>query len=247
MKIAVYADQPSLITPARAIATQLKLPFTDTLQEWDYVLILTEHFLGLKKTQDRSLPLYVDFLSERMAYRVSHASLRKELLPRALGLKGNTHPVIVDATAGLGRDSFMIASLGFEVQSIERSPLIFTLLKDGLERAAKTQASVNRIHLINADAIEWLSTAAKPQIIYLDPMFPDRKKSALTKKDMRYFHEVIGDDVDAEMLLKTALASATKRVVVKRPRLAPHLANLKPNFSLSGSSSRFDVYLLVPT
>ncbi len=80
-------------------------------------------------------------------------------------------------------------------------------------------------------------------MIYLDPMFPERKKSALSKLDMRIFHDIVGDDQDADTLLKTALSCATKRVVVKRPRLGAVLAGIKPHHSLVGKSSRFDVYI----
>jgi 16S rRNA (guanine1516-N2)-methyltransferase len=154
----------------------------------------------------------------------------------------------VDATAGLGRDSFILASLGFKVRLIERSPIIHALLNDGLQRGLADPALapiIKNMELIHADAILWLNeTIEKPDIIYLDPMFPDRKKSALSKLDMRIFHDIAGDDVDADQLLSTALACAARRVVVKRPRLAEELAGIKPAFALTGSSSRFDTYII---
>lgn len=194
-------------------------------------------------------PLYIDFLSGKMTYRRQHASLRKELLARAMGLKGNLQPKIVDATAGLGRDSFILACLGFEVTLLERSAVIHAELEDAIQRALQDSLAspiIQRLHLIKTDAITWMENcpvSERPTIIYLDPMFPERSKSALVKKEMRLFHDIVGDDPDADALLPAALACTTQRVVVKRPRLAASLMDLAPSFSMKGSSSRFDIYL----
>ncbi len=213
-----------------------------------YELVMTDDRLGLQNTDEKSLPLVIDFVAGKMHYRRQQLSLRKEALARALGLKSNKQPTIIDATAGLARDSFVIAALGFHVQLIERSPTIHALVSDGIRRALlnpETASIAQRMHLIQADAITYLQNLKeKPNLIYLDPMFPERKKSALSKKDMRIFHDVVGDDLDADGLLQAALACATDRVVVKRPRLAVELAGIKPSFTLEGSSSRFDIYLI---
>ncbi len=241
--VAVFTYHAELIAEANALAARLNLPFHD---QADYLLLLTPDYLGLKKKEDNSLPIFVDFASPEMNYRRRHISLRKEALARALGLKKNTHPIIVDATAGLGRDSFIIAALGFSVMMVERSPINYALLANGIERAAKnpqTSSIVEKMQLFLSDAIQFLNSIPKPDIIYLDPMFPDRKKTALAKKEMRIFHEVIGDDPDSDALFKVALSCANGRVVVKRPRLAPELADLTPSYTLAGSSSRFDIYL----
>jgi len=242
--IAVFTAHSALKQAAKRLALQLALPFQ---AEADYLLLLTPDYLSLQKTHEKSLPLYIDFSSKRMNYRRENISMRKETLIRALGLKSRTQPRIIDATAGLGRDSFLLASLGFKVQMIERSPIIHALVSDGIKRAWQnptTASIVARMELIQSNAIIWLQQAAeKPEIIYLDPMFPTRKKSALSKLDMRIFHDIVGDDPDADALLKTALACAAERVVVKRPRLAVELAGIKPDYSLSGSSSRFDIYI----
>lgn len=192
----------------------------------------------------------IDFLSAPMQYRRRQASLKKEVIARALGLKNKTPKKIIDATAGLARDSFILATLGFEITLLERSPIIFQLIQDAMERAkldATTAPIIARMHLISADSIAFLKGLKPenyPDIIYLDPMFPERKKSALPKEEMRLFHEIVGDDPDAEILLQTALTCAKDRVVVKRPRLAMPLAGLTPNFAMKGSSSRFDIYLI---
>lgn len=243
-RIAVFTSEPSLLPRAEFLAAQLGLPFSS---EADYLLILTAEGLGLQQTGDNSLPLFVNFISSKMHYRRQQLSIRKEALARALGLKNGTNPRIIDATTGLARDSFVIAALGFHVQMIERSPIIHALVSDGIERAlqdSEVAEIAKRMHLIQSNAITYLQNVKeKPDIVYLDPMFPERKKSALSKKDMRIFHDVVGDDPDADQLLPAALACAKSRVVVKRPRLAVELAGIKPSFILEGSSSRFDVYL----
>ena len=192
----------------------------------------------------------MDFLTEKIRYRQQHTSLKKEQLARALGLKGGSHPIIIDATAGLAQDSFILASLGFEVTLLERSPDMYQWVVAGMARAREEvslAAIIDRMHLIQADAIDWLQQLPKehrPDKIYVDPMFPERKKSALPKKTMRLLHEVVGGDADADALLQVALRSAKDRVVVKRPRLAKSLvSNREPSFVLMGSSSRFDVYI----
>lgn len=200
--------------------------------------------------------IHIDFLSKKITHRREHTSLKKETLAKAMGLKGpkdaltlRNLPRIIDATAGFAQDSFILASLGFEITLLERSTTIYTLLTAAMTQAKQdpnVEPIINRMHLIQTDSIQYLASLKskeKPNIIYLDPMFPERKKSALNKKEMRFLHETVGDDPDADQLLRIALACATERVVVKRPRLALPLADLKPTYCLAGSSSRFDIYL----
>jgi 16S rRNA (guanine1516-N2)-methyltransferase len=241
---------PDLQPEAIALAKRLALPYVENpTVTADYSLLLTPEHLCLQDNHTKSLPLTIDFLAPQITYRRQRTSLKRETLARAMGLKNNTTPKIVDATAGLGLDSFVLACLGFEVTLLERSPIIQALLEDGIQRAQKDPAVgpiANRLHLITQDTALWLRTLpqdAHPDIIYLDPMFPTRTKSALVKKEMRIFHDIVGEDPDADDLLRLALTCATKRVVVKRPRLATHLADLPPSFSQTGSSCRFDIYL----
>jgi 16S rRNA (guanine1516-N2)-methyltransferase len=248
-KIAVFTETLDLKQEATALAQDLLLPVAENPDDYDYLLLLTDKALALKKNDSKTLPLIIDFLSGPMTYRRQHASLRRETLVRALGLKSHSTDTIIDATAGLGRDSFILASLGFQVHLLERSPIIQALLEDAIKRA-ETHPDVNsivsRMHLHKIDSIHWmqqLTPDTKPEIIYLDPMFPERAKSAMVKKEMLMFHDVIGEDPDADDLLTLALTCATKRVVVKRPRLAAPLLGKPPSFTMTGSSSRFDIYL----
>ena len=157
---------------------------------------------------------------------------------------------IMDATAGLGRDSAVLAALGCEVLMIERHPVVGVLLDDALLRArASAEPRVRelaaRLGFRAGDAREFLQGGAgeAPDAVLLDPMFPERESSAAVRKEMRVFQHLVGDDADAPALLEAALARAVFRVVVKRPRAAPPLAGPRPSHTLQGRSTRFDVYV----
>jgi 16S rRNA (guanine1516-N2)-methyltransferase len=187
----------------------------------------------------------IDFTSGKMRYRLKRASLKSELLAKALGCKPRDNPTIIDATAGLGRDSFILASLGFKIIMLERSPIVHAMLAEALKRAAddpEVGPIVERLTLIQADAIEWLPHH-HPDVVYLDPMFPEKKKSASSKKEMAFLQELLGTDDNSPALLQAALTCGAKRIVVKRPRLAEEIEGPTPSFSLKGKSSRFDIYL----
>ncbi len=249
--IAIYPTTPEMEPSARALAHHLSVPLlTHPEEQYAYLLLVTPNYIGLQKQASRLQAVYVDFLTNTWRQRLEQLSIKKEALARALGLKSQTRPRIVDATGGLARDSFIIAALGFDLTLLERSPIIYTLIHDGIKRAAQNSRlhdTTKRLQTAQTDAIIWLNQLKdqdKPDIIYLDPMFPEKKKSALPKKEMLIFHDIVGDDQDADSLLSTALACATKRVVVKRPRLSNYLkASRAPSFSLTGSSCRFDIYL----
>ncbi|MBV9576757.1 MAG: class I SAM-dependent methyltransferase [Gammaproteobacteria bacterium] len=253
-RIAIAALTTEQQKKAQETAAILQLPFIVNTAEanlektYDFLLLFTPDFIGLQNLHHKKNIFHIDFLSGKMRHRSKLASLHSELLAKALGQKPKDHPVIIDATAGLGRDSFILAALGFHLTMLEKSPIIHLLLQDGLERASHDEVAapiIHKLQLIPANAVDWLpSTHPKPDIIYLDPMFPERKKSALVKKEMLVLQDVLTEDLDSDQLLTTALTCATRRVVVKRPRLAPNLANLQPHFSIKGKSSRFDVYLI---
>lgn len=181
------------------------------------------------------------------------------MIAKAVGIGPGLRPTVLDATAGLGRDAFVLAQLGCPLRLVERQPLIAALLEDGLRRAAENAelaAIIARMPLIVGDAIalmrDWRhghsdnrsdsALSNIPQVIYLDPMFPPRRKSALVKKEMRLLRPLAGDDDDAPALLAAALDLASHRVVVKRPRQAPPLDGQPPGYTLHGQSSRFDIY-----
>ncbi|MEO3679146.1 class I SAM-dependent methyltransferase [Rheinheimera fenheensis] len=191
--------------------------------------------------------ILVDFASGAASYRRLHGGGKNEAIAKACGLNKKRDLSVLDATAGLGRDAFVLASLGAKVTLVERNPVVAALLHDGLRRAAEHK-ELNWLNegmqLCYATATDALSAQAPVDVVYLDPMFPPRDKSALVKKEMRAFHDVVGSDTDADALLAPALQLAQKRVVVKRPGYADFLAQQTPTLSVTGKNNRFDVYVI---
>ena len=196
---------------------------------------------------DLGKPIFIDFLAGKNAHRQQFGGGRGQPLAKAIGLSKGQSPTIIDATAGFGRDAFVLASLGCQVQLIERHPWLAALLQDGLHRAQQESASsAHNMRLIHANAPDYLSQLSdveQPDVIYLDPMYPNREKSALVKKDMRLLHQLVGEDMDSKVLLVAAQKAASKRVVVKRPAGAPWVDEQKPHTQIESKSTRYDVYM----
>lgn len=223
--------------------------------ETRFVFMLSDLGLSLSQiAEDNLLSIRADFYSPTVNYRRQKGGGKGQMIAKAIGLNSPTAPHVLDATAGLGGDAFVLASLGCPVTMVERVPEVHALLTDGLRVAgawgsARDQtliAILKRMTLVESDAAKYMQTledTKKPEVVYLDPMFPLRTKSAQVKKEMHVFHQLIGKDVDADLLLQIAQECAQKRVVVKRPRIAPFLAGLEPNYTLEGRSNRYDVYL----
>jgi len=221
----------------------------------DFQLQQHEGFLALVKLSDPALgAISVDFDDKTLAWRQRHPQ-QPEALLKAAGVRPG-HPLrVLDATAGLGQDAFIFANAGCEVLMLERSEFLFALLEDGLRRAscsqdARVRDAAARMRVICADSaqIDFKALAQVPDVVYLDPMFPERrKKSAKVKKNMFMLQQLLDNEPVAEGLLRAALQAAGKRVVVKRPRIAGFLEDCKPSYQLLGTSSRFDIYLAQPT
>jgi 16S rRNA (guanine1516-N2)-methyltransferase len=249
--IALYCNStlPSQQQHAATLSQHLQLPLlTCPDNTFHYLLVITDTHLELRDTQNPRLkPVYVDFLSNAAQYRYQQGGGKNQLIARAVGIKGNFKPTIIDATVGLGSDALVLTNLGCKIQGIERSPIIAALLQDGLARHQQQNPNIN-FSLTIANAIDYFTVLQPeqfPDVIYLDPMFPERQKSALVKKEMRLLRDLVGDDTDAATLLTTALARAKKRVVVKRPRLAERIiAAPEPDIVFKGASCRFDCYLV---
>lgn len=215
-----------------------------------FALVLTETRLELRKLDEEKLgAVFVDFVEGAVAHRRKFGGGRGQSIAKAVGLKAGANPTVVDATAGLGRDAFVLASLGCKVTMIERSPVVAALLADGLVRAAQDPYIgpwvSERMQLIQGPAAEQLlALSERPEVVYLDPMFPHKQKSALVKKEMRVFQSLVGPDLDADVLLPAALKMAQRRVVVKRPSYAGWLNEHKPSMAIETKSNRFDVYVM---
>lgn len=193
--------------------------------------------------------LVCDFVGGPIGHRFRSGGGRGQALPKAIGLKSGINPFIVDATAGLGRDSFLLASLGSKVTLIERNKKMHKHLSIGLEKAReendKYRDIIDRMTLIFGDAKEIIPTLS-PDIILVDPMHPERKKTALVKKEMRLIRDIVGTDPDAKELLEVALEYAKKRVVLKWPKKADPIQGLrKPSHQISGKTTRYDVFIQI--
>lgn len=239
---------------AEALADSLGLDSLGVVRPRDVrnfpiLLFLDEQGLGLQVTgKGAPGPVRAEFVTGKMGYRREHGGGAGQLVAKAVGLQKTRATLhVIDATAGLGQDAFVLASLGCQVTLFERNPVIHALLADGLARAALNvdcAAIVGRMRLLEGSSIDWLAQPDNEaaDIVYLDPMFPHRDKSALVKKEMQVFRNIVGDDEDSGQLLEGALKSARYRVVVKRPRKAPAISGPEPTTRIEGKSSRYDVY-----
>jgi len=245
--VGVIALDPQREEEARAFAERCGLTYGEAHFQLQFT---SEHLQLINKEEPKAGAVYVDFVGGAVGHRRRFGGGRGQAIAKAVGLKGGANPDVVDATGGLGRDAFVLASLGCKVTLIERSPIVAALLEDGLKRARGDEEIGpwigERLRLVYADAIEWMDTLEEndfPEVVYLDPMFPHRSKSALVKKEMRLLQQLLGVDPDADALLPSALRIARKRVVVKRPDVAPHLAGVEPTVSINSKKHRFDVYV----
>jgi 16S rRNA (guanine1516-N2)-methyltransferase len=181
-----------------------------------------------------------------MLHRVTEGRLAHEMLVRAAKTTGQKGKA-VDATAGMGEDSFLLAAYGYEVTMYEQNPVIAALLKDALRRAAKQPALkdiASRMHLVEGDSIVlWEKQLDPVELIYLDPMFPERQKSGLINKKLQLIQKMEPPCGNEEQLFSAALQAASSRIIVKRPRKSPYLADKKPNYTLSGKAIRYDCYV----
>ena len=213
----------------------------------DFLLQLNHQILELIKLDEPKLSgINVDFVDGAVAHRRKFGGGRGQDIAKAIGLKHGFTPHVLDATAGLGRDAFVLASLGCQVTLMERMPVVAALLDDGLERAklnAEVSEIAQRMRLGHGASMEDMTLADQVDVVYLDPMYPHRDKSAAVKKEMRVFQSLVGEDLDADDLLAPALALAKYRVVVKRPSYAPPLNNQTPTTSIKMKKNRFDVYV----
>lgn len=269
VNINISYTNPNFINLAETLAADLCLPLVRLDKDLthasspanffnssiDYSLYCSSQGLMLiANSHNGGATMRCDFVSGTNRHRVNYGGGNGQSIAKAVGVSGKFQPKVLDLTAGWGRDAFVLASLGCDLTLLERNPMVFRLLEDGLSRAqiaAQTDVGlgdiVGRMRLLKMDSFDYLETVEEdscPDIIYIDPMFPIRKKSAKVKKDMQALHNLVGIDKDSEMMIDKALTKARYRVVIKRPANAEFLANIKPNYSLEGKSTRFDVFSL---
>ncbi len=237
-------------------ATGLELVHQDApkfVRDYAMVLWFSPAGLALQVTgKGAPGPVVVDFVGGAVGHRRKYGGGKSQSIVKAVGVADTSRQLsVLDATAGLGRDAFVLATMGCQVAMIERSPIVRALLEDGLQRGLEdeqTASIVSRMALLSGQASRLMATMVSEEqgfdVVYLDPMFPHRDKSAAVKKEMVLFQELLGPDEDADSLLAPALQLARHRVVVKRPKRAPDLAEQEPGYRLEGKSGRFDIYPL---
>ncbi len=191
---------------------------------------------------------FIDFVGGAVGHRLRANEGRNQDLLKAIGFKKGIIPTVVDATAGLGRDAFLMASHGAQVTLIERSPAIHAALQDAMARAnaegGRYAEIMSRMTLLHGNSIELLPTL-NPEAVLVDPMHPPRGNTALVKKEMRVLREIVGTDEDQLELMQAALAAAQKRVVLKWPIKAAGLDGIRaPSHSIEGKSTRYDVFMI---
>ncbi len=259
MGIAVCARDALWHARASVLAQHLGLPLADEPEalpaHCTHVLWLGPEGLSLGlRGQKVPAATRVDFLDGTLQYRLK-TSGKRQGIGKAAGLDKSRHITLLDATAGLGRDALVLAHLGCEVTLIEKSPIVHSLLADGFARArvhGGMDATLNRMTLLQGNAMARFAAICqqqipRPDVIYLDPMFPPRNSSASVKKDMALLQSLLGVDDNFPQMFEAALASAEHRVVVKRPghkpgkeaRVAPNV----PGFVVPGKSAYFEVYV----
>jgi 16S rRNA (guanine1516-N2)-methyltransferase len=192
--------------------------------------------------------LRIDFVSGAVAHRLRFGGGRGQDLAKAMGLRSGKTPLIVDATAGLGRDAFLLASLGAHVTLIERSDKMHALLEQGMKRAERAggvfREIVGRMTLLKGDAKDLLSELSGEAVL-IDPMHPTRSNSALVKLELRQVRDIVGMDHDAADLVRVALKQSYKRVVLKWPAKADPLAGIPPcTHQIRGKTTRYDVFMV---
>ncbi len=222
------------------------LPYEEGLAEGFIFTSVDSKLAILDLDEPTWTPFYIDFLEPQWLLRLKKVQHETQLIKRAIGFKPRDNILIWDATAGLGRDAIIMAHLGYRVIAVERSLVLFELLNDAFERAKGSddlRESLSRLELLHGDSkilLTTLSEAARPEVIYLDPMYPASKKTAQPKKEMQILRKLLGPDDNLAELFEIAKKIATKKVLLKNnPRTQ---LDLEPKHSLESKSVRFDVF-----
>ncbi len=223
---------------AVALSEKVNAPISDSLGE-DLTLLLDASGLSLI---GYGLKYQGDF--EQMVRRVTAGRLHHEMLVHIAKTK-QSDPKAIDATAGMGEDAFLLAACGYEVTMYERNPVIVALLQDALKRASANsflKDIIGRMHLIEGNSIELIPTLGKVDLVYLDPMFPARKKSGLINKKLQLIQKLEQPCVDESALFAAAQAVLPQKIIIKRPLKGDCLANVTPHYTIKGKAIRYDCF-----
>lgn len=232
---------------AEKVASFLSAPITTNIDFNNFDLILDlekDTTVHLNPKLDIGKKITVNFSDYKKKIRlIKNSNLKKAIFGKALN-----NPLVIDATGGLGVDSVKLTMLGAKVVAFEENKILYSLLKNALENSSiKDKLAIYNVSsenvFKNKDNLKPL-LSSHPDVIYLDPMFPSREKSSKVKKESQFLQKIVNQSSSAKELLESAFKTNVKRIVVKRPKDAdPINAQSKPNFNVSGKSTRYDVYL----
>jgi len=234
-RVAIWCASAALEAHALAAETGLPIVDADRADQFDLLLTVTDTGLELREPVHMHRPGFTVDFSDLSSQHLS----KDQPIARAFGKDTST---ILDATAGWGRDAYLLACLGFQVTLVERSPIVTAMLREGVKRSAR--GALDRMTVMQGDARAVLrSLEHPPDAVYIDPMYPPKKKkSALPRKPIALLRQLVGNDDDAGDLFEVAMATAQRRVVVKRADDTPSIAP-NPTSTHGGKTARYDVYL----
>lgn len=247
-QITIVPDSATDSDLARTIADQYDLEYSPNRQpSTPYRLVVSASTITLQLAST-PLRIVVDYTQGHAAHRRQFGGGLSQTLAKAIGLKKGHRPNVLDGTAGYGYDAFVLASLGCQVTLVERHSVLIIMLRHALKQAlshAITQNIAQRMTVEHADTFTLLTlkTAPVADVIYLDPMYPSRTKSAQVKKEMQLLHQLLANEGPNAGLLAIARKRAKKRVVVKRPISAEYLDDLIPHSQVKSKNTRYDIYL----
>ncbi|PIE55997.1 MAG: rRNA methyltransferase [Desulfobulbus propionicus] len=228
---------------ATLLAQTTGLPLLDSRSSSRLLLMVRPDRIELQRSGDPTLSgsVYADFLAQGILRRI--ARIRAERLIQAVRISKQPPTSVIDATAGLGRDGFLLAAAGSQVLLVERHPVVAALLQDGLTRAANDPRTRTICAAITVATGNFQKILTSAEVVYLDPMFPEKRGTAKVKKELQMLQYVIGPEAEDPELLDHAMDLAQTKVVVKRPLLGKPLNGCQPSYSLAGKTTRFDIYL----
>ena len=250
--VTVYCNNTSRIEQAKTFAQQNGFEYSSQLPvETAVCFNLSDSTPELCDSHLKDC-IHIDFTAGGLAHRLKFGGGKGQTIAKAIGITSKNKPHVLDATAGLGRDALVLANLGCKLTLVEQSPVLALMLSTASQQASDNdlfqQATAAGFEVFNANALSFMQqkmmTAA--DVVYLDPMYPENKKSALVKKDMQILQRMLGHSTEDEIaaLLKVALGFAQQRVVVKRPKSASPIDGPEPTLSLSSKKTRYDIYVI---
>jgi len=250
--VTVFCNNESRVEQAKAFAQQHCFDYSRQLPVNTAVCFDLSDNTPKLCDDDLKNCIQIDFTAGGLAHRLKYGGGKGQTIAKAIGITSKNKPHVLDATAGLGRDALVLANLGCKLTLVEQSPVLADMLNTACEQASDNvlfqQATAAGFDIFNANALSFMQQKkiSKADVVYLDPMYPESKKSALVKKDMQLLQKMLGhsSEEDIAALLRAALGFAQQRVVVKRPKAASPIDGPAPTLSLSSKKTRYDIYVI---